>query len=369
MSGCRHYDAGRCRSCSLMSLPLEQQHADKTERLKLLTGLTPEPLVAGPAWHFRDKVKLSVTGALENPIIGLLQEDLTSAVDLQDCPVQAEALNRELPALKDFITRWRLTPYDIPKRTGELKGLILSLSPTTGAKMIRFVLRSKEALDRLRQGLPELSAFQVVSANLQPIPHAVLEGPEEIILSTQQTLRHRANDILLHFSPQSFMQTNSAVAQQLYATAVEWLAPWREERVLDLFCGVGGFALHLARAGHQVRGVEINAAAVANATMSANEQGLAATFTDSPAEKISALWNEWKPSVVVVNPPRRGLGASLELIQQMLPSLLLYSSCSPESLETDLKILEKSYFATRSKIFDMFPYTHHFESLTLLVRR
>ncbi len=165
------------------------------------------------------------------------------------------------------------------------------------------------------------------------------------------------------------MQTNSAVAQELYATAVDWLAPWREEKVLDLFCGVGGFALHLAQAGHEVRGVEINAAAVANATMSANEQGLKATFIASPAEKISALWNEWNPHVVVVNPPRRGLGASLELIQQRQPATLLYSSCSPESLEADLKLLEKSYFASRSKVFDMFPYTHHFESLTLLVRR
>jgi 23S rRNA (uracil747-C5)-methyltransferase len=369
MSGCRHYDAGRCRSCSLMSTSLEQQHADKAEHLKLITGLTPEPLVAGPAWHFRDKVKLSVTGTIENPIIGLLQEDLAHAVELLDCPVQAEILNRELPTLKDFITRWRLTPYDIPKRTGELKGLILSLSPTTGEKMLRFVLRSKEALDRLRQGLPELSAFQVVSVNLQPIPHALLEGPEEIILSTQQTLKHKANDVLLHFSPQSFMQTNSVVAQQLYATAVEWLAPWRGEKVLDLFCGVGGFALHLAQSGHEVHGVEINAAAVTNAEMSARELGLKATFTASPAEKVSALWNEWNPNVVVVNPPRRGLGPSLDLIEHMKPAILLYSSCSPESLATDLKALELSYFATRSKVFDMFPYTHHFESLTLLVRR
>ncbi len=369
MSGCRHFDAGRCRSCSLLNIPLEQQHLDKNARLQSITGLVPEALFAGPAWHFRDKIKLTVTGSVEHPVIGLLQEDLSSAVELLDCPVQAESLNTELPALKDFITRWRLTPYDILQRTGELKGLILSHSPTTGERMIRFVLRSKESLDRVRQGLPELTAFKVVSVNLQPIPHALLEGPEEIILSQQQTLLHRANTIDLHFSPQSFMQTNSVVAQHLYATAVEWLTPWRQEKVLDLFCGVGGFALHLAQAGHQVHGVEINAAAVENANMSARTLDLAALFTASAAEKISALWEKWDPQIVVVNPPRRGLGSSLELIQQKRPAVLLYSSCSHESLGADLNALGSSYFASRTKIFDMFPNTHHFESLTLLVRR
>jgi len=369
MSGCRHYDAGRCRSCSLITTPLEQQHVDKTERLRLITGISPETLVTGPAWHFRDKVKLTVSGLVESPVIGLLQDDLSGAVELLDCPVQSESLNRELPALKEFITRWRLTPYDIPKRTGELKGLILSHSPTSRQKMLRFILRSKESLDRIRQGLSELSAFDVVSVNLQPVPHAILEGPEEIILTSQTTLAHRANGLTLHFSPQSFMQTNSAVAQELYATATAWLAEWKNEKALDLFCGVGGFALHLARAGHPVHGVEINTSAVANAHMSARELKLSTQFTASPAEMISALWREWDPTVVVVNPPRRGLAQTLELILEMKPAVLLYSSCSPDSLATDLDALKASYCATRTKVFDMFPNTHHFESLTLLVRR
>jgi len=369
MSGCRHFDAGRCRSCSLLGTTLEQQHLDKNARLQTITGLVPEPLFAGPAWHFRDKIKLTVTGTSEAPVIGLLQEDLSTAVELLDCPVQAQTLNDQLPILKAFITRWRLTPYDILQRTGELKGLILSHSPTTGEKMLRFVLRSKEALDRIRQGLPELSAFNVVSVNLQPVPHALLEGPEEIILSTQQTLTHQANDVRLNFSPQSFMQTNSVVAEQLYATAVDWLAPWRRSRVLDLFCGVGGFALHLAQAGHEVHGVEINSAAVENARVSARALELATKFTAAPAEKIQALWSEWNPEVVVVNPPRRGLGETRALVEQLKPAALLYSSCSHESLSADINALSASYFASRTKIFDMFPNTHHFESLTLLVRR
>jgi len=369
MSGCRHFAAGTCRSCSLMDVPLSEQLERKRLELERITALKAEPPVESSPWHFRDKVKLTVSGTSESPLIGLLQENLRDTTELLDCPVQAEELNDTLPLLRDFITRWKLTPYNVVERRGELKGLILSHSPTTNEKMVRFVLRSREALDRIRQGLPELSTFQVVSVNLQPVPHAILEGPEEIILSERRVMNHRLGNVALCFSPQSFMQTNSTVASSLYQTATDWLSPWRGARVLDLFCGVGGFALNLARENFHVHGVEINPQAIVNARHMSQVQQLPAEFSAGPAENILALWRQWEPKIVVVNPPRRGLAATLGLIQEMRPEILLYSSCSPTSLAEDIKQLETHYFAQRRKLFDMFPYTNHFESLTMLVRR
>jgi 23S rRNA (uracil747-C5)-methyltransferase len=352
-----------------MDTPLAVQHHEKNLELERITKIKPEPLQTSAPWHFRDKVKLTVSGSVEAPVIGLLQDNLRETVELLDCPVQAQALNETLPMLKAFITRWKLTPYDVLERKGELKGIILSHSPENREMMVRFVLRSREALDRIRQGLGELSVFKVVSVNLQPIPHAILEGPEEIILTQEKTILHNIGQAQVCFSPQSFMQTNSAVASALYQAAVAWLTPWKGERVLDLFCGVGGFSLSLAREGFQVHGVEINPAAIINAQAMAQTQKLEATFSAKAAEDVSELWNDWQPRVVVVNPPRRGLAASMALLEHHQPAVLLYSSCSPKSLADDLTQLERYYFAERTKIFDMFPYTHHFESLTLLVRR
>jgi 23S rRNA (uracil747-C5)-methyltransferase len=337
--------------------------------LKNIFNLEPEETIQGSTWGFRDKIKLIVGGTLESPLIGLLSLDLKSVTELPLCPVQATALNDSILPLKDFITRWKLVPYDINLRKGELKGIILSWSPTTKQKMIRFTLRSKEALDRVRQGIQELSEFNVISVNIQPIPHAILEGDEEIILSPTQSLIHQSGNIRLSFSPQSFMQTNSSVATQLYLAATEWLSPWKSDRVLDLFCGVGGFSLHLANQGHEVLGIEVNASAIKEAQRMAREQNLSAQFKAAPVADIEHEWISFDPNIVVVNPPRRGLGAGLALIMKQKPEFLLYSSCSHESLATDFSELKMHYDARRTKLFDMFPFTHHFESLTLLVRR
>ena len=366
---CRHYLDGSCRSCELMGTPQSQRLAVAEKRLSEILQITPLPTFEGPKWNFRDKIKLIVSGSVERPTLGLLLPDLGTGIELLDCPVQAKELNDELPALIKFITKWNLTPYHVPSRKGELKGLILSWSPTTGEKMLRFVLRSKEALDRVRLGLPELTNFTVVSVNIQPVAHAILEGPDEIILTAKKHITHHTSGPALFFSPQSFMQTNSVVASALYSTAVQWLKPWWDKKALDLYCGVGGFALHLASIGVQVKGVERNPFATSIASLAALHNNLSVEFLARDAAGVDGLWQSWGPEVVVVNPPRRGLGEALDLIERHLPEVLLYSSCSPESFESDMRRLATHYDATRSQIFDMFPFTNHFETLALLVRR
>lgn len=366
---CRHYQSGHCRSCDKMNIQNDERLKAAEARLSAVLGIPTLPSFQGNPWGFRDKIKLSVSGTVTTPILGLLLPDLSSGIELIDCPVQAEALNKELPALLKFITKWNLTPYHIPSKRGELKGLILSWSPTTGEKMIRFILRSKESLDRIRLGLEELSSFTVVSVNIQPIPHAILEGEEEIILTKTKHITHKTTGPVLFYSPQSFMQTNSNVASALYATATQWLKPWSSLRALDLYCGVGGFALHLASAGMEVKGVERNSSAISTASLAAVHNGYSVEFLARDAEGIESLWNQWAPSVVVVNPPRRGLGDTLSLIEKHLPEVLLYSSCNVDTFEADYNRLKTIYDAKQTQIFDMFPYTNHFESLTLVVRR
>lgn len=363
---CAHHLAGRCRSCDLLGAP--DPTAERERFLRGLLGVTPRATFRGPSEGFRDKIKITVGGTVERPVLGLLRADLSGVEEIHDCPVQAPALNARLPALAAFITRWRLTPYDIAGRTGELKGLILSRSPATGECMLRFVLRSREALDRIRQGLAELTNFDVISVNLQPIPHALLEGPEEILLTTKEHLHHRsARGVTLCYTPQSFIQTNTVVADALYAEAVDWLAPWSGKRGLDLFCGTGGFALHLSPT-LEMAGTELNASAIGAARAAAVLNQLDVRFDAFAAHETSKFWKQWLPEVVVVNPPRRGLGEALNLVMDLAPPVLLYSSCSPASFAADFSTLKIRYNATQTKVFEMFPHSQHFELLTMLVR-
>lgn len=191
----------------------------------------------------RNKAKMVVSGSVERPLLGMLQRD-GSGVDLCDCPLYPDSFAAVFAALKAFIPRAGLTPYSVARRRGELKYLLLTESRFSGEMMLRFVLRSETKLAQLRQALPwlqaQLPALTVISVNIQPVHMAILEGEREIFLTSQQALSESFNGVPLYIRPQSFFQTNPAVAQALYAQARDWVQALGVTEMWDLFCGVGG---------------------------------------------------------------------------------------------------------------------------------
>jgi 23S rRNA (uracil747-C5)-methyltransferase len=150
----------------------------------------------------------------------------------------------------------------------------------------------------------------------------------------------------------------------------------RPELLWDLYCGVGGFALHAlaANAARRVAGVEVSPQAVVSARTSADElhgdRGARATFHAGDATAHLATNDLGRPDLVVVNPPRRGIGAELAaaLDHNTGPGHVVYSSCNATSLATDLAAMP-SLRVIRARLFDMFPQTRHHEVLVLLERR
>lgn len=114
----------------------------------------------------------------------------------------------------------------------------------------------------------------MITANIQPVHMAIMEGETEIYLTDQQALAERFNDVPLWIRPQSFFQTNPTVASRLYATARDWVGQLPVRHMWDLFCGVGGFGLHCATPQMQLTGIEIAPEAIACAKQSAAELGL-----------------------------------------------------------------------------------------------
>jgi 23S rRNA (uracil747-C5)-methyltransferase len=238
--------------------------------------------------------------------------------------------------------------------------------------MLRFVLRSQEPIARIRKFLPglqaELPQLVVVSANLQPEHKAVLEGPQEILLTAQDRLTMRLNGIPLHLKPQSFFQTNDHVAAQLYARAREWVEAVDPPALWDLFCGVGGFALHCADGRRDVTGIEVSAEAIASAELSRAELGLRNVRFRALDATDFALGQSTVPPLVIVNPPRRGIGEKLARFLDASPARhVVYSSCNADSLARDLAAMP-SFRLRRAGVFDMFPHTTHYEVLALLER-
>lgn len=315
---------------------------------------------------------MTVTGTLENPCIGILGESF-GGTELLDCPLHLPPINKVLCAVRELIEPFRLVPYDIQTRRGELKYLILRCSADTGETMVRFVLRSTEAVPRVRKAgrelIAKLSQVISVSANIQPVPHAVVEGPEEIQLIGEGILWEQFGATWLASAPQSFSQVTPATAVALYRHAAERAAALHPRRVLDLYCGVGGFSLTVAPFAGEVRGVELSAEAIRCARLGAERNGLqnvgfAAASTD---DFLASL--ESAPDFVICNPPRRGLGEPVtRALEQLAPATVLYSSCNPETLFRDLSFLP-GYEPVRLTPFEMFPFTEHLEVIAELQRR
>lgn len=370
---CAYFDAGRCRSCTLLDTAYSAQLAAKDARVReLLDGhdaIVWESPVASETAGFRTKAKMVVGGTADAATLGILDAE-ARGVDLRDCGIVAPAIRAAFPALAAFIARAALTPYDVAARRGELKHLIVTASPDEEL-MVRFVLRSSEPVARIRKHLGSLLAalprLLVVTVNLLPEHAARLEGDDELVLTEADALPVRLGDVTLEVLPRSFVQTNTGIARRLYATARDWVNELAPAGLWDLYCGVGGFALHCAAPERRVLGVELSADAVASAERAAAAAGVTASFIAADATAF-ALGSAQPPELVIVNPPRRGIGETLaEWLEASAVRSVLYSSCNAESLARDLASMP-SLRPRRAQLFDMFPHTAHSETLVLLER-
>lgn len=371
---CRHFAAGTCTSCRWLTVPSADQLTRKQAHAHDLLPVPEqgwEAAAPSAVAGFRNKAKMAVGGTVEAPTLGLVALD-GSATDLRDCQLHDPALTAALPVLADFIGTARLAPYRLDTRAGELKHLVVTLSPT-GDLLVRFVLRSREPETRVRKHLPALLEAlpnaRVVSLNIQPEHKAVLEGELEIVLTQESLLAmplelSDGRTLALGLRPQGFFQTNTAMARELYSTAARWTGDLTFTRAWDLYSGVGGFACALAAPGRSVIGVETSAEAVAAGNAMAPE---GVEFVAADAGTFAREATEY-PDLVVVNPPRRGIGDLAEVLEASGVPTVLYSSCNVATLAGDLARMG-SYAVVRGRVLDMFAHTPHHEVMVLLARR
>jgi len=426
---CSYHAQGACNSCTWIARAYPEQLAAKQQQVEAVLALPASiwlPPVASALQGFRNKAKMAVSGSAGNLRFGLLDQD--RSVDLSGCPLYPEGLRACFGRIKPWLHQLGIEPYQLDTRRGELKFLLLSFSPD-GEGMLRLVLRSRADLDRLKKHLPALCAacpeLKVVSVNMQPQHAAIFEGEHEFVLTAASSLRFQINGVPLYLRPQSFFQTNTDVAAALYRQAQSWISALAPKRVFDWYCGVGGFALHASQAlqtspglptspglqtsqglptspGLQtsdasrinpfapaIFGIERSAEAVASARQSARELGLKqAEFQardvlarkgldraglaqdglaeNAPAGDVDALRAD---DLLVLNPPRRGIDASLvQALERSALGNLIYSSCNPQTLARDLAGLT-SFSAVEARCFDMFPHTAHAEVAVLLKAR
>jgi 23S rRNA (uracil747-C5)-methyltransferase len=371
---CSYYNQGTCKSCDLITLDYPDQILKKEQVLmESLKGLSVPPLLPtekSSQTNFRNKAKLVVTGTKENPVIGLWgDKNPDDGRELLNCSLHIPPINELLNKLPEFIKAASLDPYQISARKGELKGIIVFYSESTKETYLRFILRSKESIDRIKKHAATLSHVNCISVNIQPVPHAILEGEEEIFITEMKSIHHKIDTVSASLGPRAFVQTNQKMAEKLYGTAAEWVKETRLEKFMELFCGQGAFSFFCAPHIKEGLGIEINPDAVKEANKSAKEYKLShLKFKSADAANVEDEILKFDPDIMLVNPPRRGLSTSVHLLLKQRPQTIIYSSCNYETLSADLQILKDSYKIKRIKIFDMFAHTSHFETLVELSR-
>lgn len=396
---CDYFTRGECLSCAHIETPYAEQVAQRQREVQqLLAPLSNAadmhwlPAAASQTTEYRTKAKMAVGGTWQEPTLGLLDQEW-QGVDLSDCPILHPSIRNVLPLLKQFIGDNKLQPYDVATRQGELKYILITAdaagdaNPEKTGLLIRFVLRSRAYEALLRSRLVRLQSLipqaRVVTINLHPKHAALVEGDEELVLTDAHTMPLTVGDVQLHVGPRSFTQTNTEVAGELYRCVARWactgvideatvagLCRQALGTLWDLYCGVGGFALHASQAGMKhVTGVEIShdaieAAKTAAANLFGNAADIATTFIAGDATEW-AMSQEQVPDVVIVNPPRRGIGQKLaQWINESGVRRLVYSSCNPKTLAKDLATMS-NYRVLEGRLFDMFPHTSHAEVAVL----
>ncbi|ASP39207.1 23S rRNA (uracil(1939)-C(5))-methyltransferase [Bacterioplanes sanyensis] len=361
---CAHFQ--RCGGCQLQHLDYPQQVDAKQQRVQRefsRAGVDVEfwqpPLVAAP-WHYRRKARLGVRFSKEKQEVYLgFRESASSHISSIDfCPVMVEHPLLNWQQWREFLQQWprraELTQIEALQADNALVltlRLLKPLAPDSEQQLIAFVNNQAEALP--------------VQLWLKYHKHA----PPEPLRTDYPELVHQVDGHDLQLQPDDFVQVNRAVNLAMVEQAMDWLAPEPDEQIADLFAGHGNFSMALARRRANVVAVEVQANMVSSLQEQARRQGLAVTAQQADLSSAQALQALPALDAVLLDPPRAGAAAVVEHLIDNPVGRILYVACDAATLSRDLgSLVAGGYRVTRAGIMDMFPQTHHVETMVLLTR-
>lgn len=404
---CAHF--GPCGGCTWQHVEYAEQLRLKRSRVQeivtaalggpevLPTLPTPAP-GGGTPWGYRDKVSFVFArgGRGEPVVMGHYRRGSHSVLPVRECPVHAEAGNRFAFGLRESLARARVEGAASDGSRGVARHVVVRVSESTGdlvgtlvatgnAKALRAVTADMQA--RFAEaGAGEAPPRVGFHLNIHDRPGSLLFGRETRRLFGLAGVRERVGSVSYLVSPTSFFQTNVRAAEVLVRTVLEALADERYRRVLDLYAGVGLFALPLAKAGRAVTAVEENRDAVSGAAAALRLNRIPADACRLVASRVEdalgrlagrrptgrrgarpaagAAWD-----AVVLDPPRQGCPPKvLDLVLRSIrPARVVYVSCDADALARDLaRVPGTGYVVDRVQPIDMFPHTEHVETVVVL---
>ncbi|WP_312213725.1 23S rRNA (uracil(1939)-C(5))-methyltransferase RlmD [Pseudescherichia sp.] len=348
---CPHF--GVCGGCQQQHASVALQQRSKSSALARLMKHEVDDIIAAEPWGYRRRARLSLnyqpkTQTLE---MGFRKASASDIVNVVRCPVLTPQLEALIPSLREC-----LQSLEGIRHLGHVELVLADNGPL-------MVLRHTAPLTLAdREKLERFSHSQGVALFLAPESAILEQVSGELPWYTSAGLR-------LTFSPRDFIQVNDKVNQQMVDRALAWLDIQPDDRVLDLFCGMGNFTLPLAKRAASVVGVEGVAALVEKAKENAQQNGLhnVTFFHENLEDDVTKQpWAQHGFNKVLLDPARAGAAGVMQHVLKLSPKKVVYVSCNPATLARDSEaLLNAGYTMSHLAMLDMFPHTGHLESMVL----
>jgi 23S rRNA (uracil1939-C5)-methyltransferase len=366
---CIHFQ--QCGGCDLQHLTVSAQLIFKQQKLTELfnrqnleqTLPWQEPITA-PAWHYRRKARIGVQyNKNGQAIIGFRRAASNQLHAIKNCPVLVEQL-------ADIFTQLNKVFSELSQSQpiGHIEVLVTQHQQNqANLSQVTLVIRQLKPINKddkqCWQKLAQQHSWQIL----------LDDGEQVIPLVEYQALQFTVpENINIQFNSNDFIQVNDAINQQMINQAICWLNLDADDKILDLFCGLGNFTLPIAKQVKHIVGIEGVVSMVERAQQNARANNISnADFYQADLNKpwLEQLWAQQPFSKVILDPARAGaLGAINQVIKLKIPTIL-YVSCDPATLALDSKTLITSgYTITKIALMDMFTHTKHSETMVLFSR-
>ena len=374
---CRHF--AECGGCSLLNLSCKEQLARKAKMLnKIFPEFTNNIIPSPEPFYYRHKVQLPFGTAAGKTVLGCFARDSHRVIDQKECYIQDRDLTAVAFAIREWAWKYNLTPYNEKNNTGFLRHILLRKGKDTGEILIGLVTNgkrpagsrflSRKLLELISGSLSPSAEIVGIVQNVNMRRTNVVLGEEEHTWWGRPFLKEKLGQLKFKLGISTFFQVNPFQTPNLYNEVLKWIP--EKSDVLDIYSGTGSISLWVSSRASTVLGIEENRASVNAAKAAASLNGIRnVKFLAGDASVLFSDISGADYTVAIVDPPRKGLEQQmLEEIKKSGLKRLIYVSCNPESLASDIEHIKPQFRLISIQGFDMFPHTSHIECVAVLDR-
>ena len=322
---------------------------------------------------YRNKAQIPVRRMDGRLVTGFYKKNSHELVEIEDYYIQDPAIDEAIKRVRDILQRFQVRGYNEAKNEGQIRHIIIRRGHYSHEMMVVLVTRKEKFFKgkEIASIIHELPEVVSVIQNINEEKTNVILGDKEKVLYGRSYIEDQLLGKTYRISSKSFYQVNTEQTEKLYQTAIEFAALQKEDTVIDAYSGIGTIGLSLADKVKEVYGMELVPEAIEDAQFNALTNKIEnAHYEVGKAETVMKKWQDKgiKPSVIVVDPPRKGLDARfIASAIDMAPAKLVYISCNPATFARDAKLFaESGYEVKKVQPVDLFPQTHHVELVALL---